>query len=353
MNSTDKSPHLHAAPRAARRRDGALWLLAAAACATLPLACRARNSVAPGGATPAAGSSSTRQGAASDPLHGPLIVWWTEGEKERSAWIEPDGDGHRVVAERDGAVIATRDALWIARELAIGSRTLSPSCDCLLGSAPPGTDCSPVPADRRAKALVRIGDRRILRLESGDEDAAEGTETEHETTVTLEHSLGAWAVAAEHQYAYGCGAHGMYADVVHWIDLEHEKLVQPPAPPASSLPNLIAEAREQLAGEADGCALDPNEEPSFYASHIELGDEGAAHLSYEFTVPAAYVCGTGPGHYTISTRVDADQLPLAWMRFASPPAHLASFARAHPKSQLGGWGPVSASLLPRFRGEAD
>jgi hypothetical protein len=266
------------------------------------------------------------------------IVWWTIGEKARSAWIEPAGAGHRVRATRGEAIVATAKGLWAFRERFARRVTLCRSCSCLLGEPEKGEDCTPVKKSAMAGAFVRVSDGAVLRLEEMSDDHEESCSmTEYEPSVRLEASVGARAVVVHQTYMYGCGAHGMTIDGVRWFDLDRTTTFASPAPPEELNEHLIATARTQFAEEADGCIESSTAPIEFYATHFSYSAKGEPTLAYEFSSPATYACGTGPGHYAVSTRVESDELPSALSEYASAPGYVTSFVAKLPKgATLGG-----------------
>jgi hypothetical protein len=45
--------------------------------------------------------------------------------------------------------------------------------------------------------------------------------------------------------------------------------------------------------------MDPNEQPEAYRMTARYAPDGVLQGVFGFTMSAPYMCGTGPGHYTV------------------------------------------------------
>lgn len=104
----------------------------------------------------------------------------------------------------------------------------------------------------------------------------------------------------------GClAAHPMWDSQIVSIDLRTRAgLVT--SPPEARLPSMIAAADAQLKNE---CVMDEAEKPVFWRGSAKLSETGKIVGQYTFTKSAPYMCGTGPGHYSVATDVDDPEKP--------------------------------------------
>lgn len=276
------------------------------------------------------------------------IVWWKVGPEERSAWVEADGEGFRVRAERAEAVVPARSSLWALRWVDAPPVALCASCACLLGQAEPTDDCRPRHETPRVHAMVRLGDGVLLSPGGNEASNAEPCEmTEFEHHVSLEASVGSVVVMTSHESLFACCAHGMDFDEVLWLDLATRAAIPGPIPQGAEARDAKAKALEQLRADPDGCAEGATSEAfELYATHLAYGAGGALGLEYEYTMASSYACGTGPGHYSTSTRVAA-AVPTSLP--PRPADYVARFVESLPKAAtLGGIGAVDPSLFASF-----
>jgi hypothetical protein len=282
----------------------------------------------------------------------PSIVWWTVGESYESAWIEPAASGHVVIARRAEAVLASNKTLWAFRKRRLGEIKLCASCACLLEEPqPPGTDCTPKSTGIWMYAFVRLTDGKLLvdkRLET-DGDSTQCSMVEFEPTARLEASVGAEAVVGRDTYVYGCGAHGFYSNELGWLDLDREGPGREPKPPSVRAEALVVEAKKLLEEAGEGCFEDKTNVTHF-ATHVRYSERGVPTLAYEYTSPTSYVCGTGPGHYSISAVVETRDLPERLVKYATVPSYLQSFLKALPAAaKLGGISHPKASMRTLYQ----
>jgi hypothetical protein len=66
--------------------------------------------------------------------------------------------------------------------------------------------------------------------------------------------------------------------------------------------------------------------------------EGRLAVGMQFTAPSCYACSDGAwSSYSKSTTVAVPVLPEALRAWATAPAGVRAFARAHPELAVGGW----------------
>jgi hypothetical protein len=92
--------------------------------------------------------------------------------------------------------------------------------------------------------------------------------------------------------------------------------------------------------------MDEEEKPTFWRGIAKLGEDGRIAAEYTFTKSAPYVCGTGPGHYSVATEVVEPGRP-SWVPDAVVPKGLeATLLRLHA---VGFSSPIRATLVDEAR----
>lgn len=71
--------------------------------------------------------------------------------------------------------------------------------------------------------------------------------------------------------------------------------------------------------------MEDSGEPMFYNSSAQYDERGVLHGVYDFIMSAPYVCGTGPGHYSVLSSQTSDWIP----RELEPWGKLPGWVAAH------------------------
>lgn len=252
------------------------------------------------------------------------ILIWLAGSGSGGPRTLLVGDDGAVLAERAEPVVATKTGLFAVRRI----EAELDHCDC------DGT-VGPFPAGRAVIEDLKEGGGQIelgTPLEVGEScDVA---------TMDVERGLQVMALAGTalfarvHDSVMFCGAaHPTFGTTTLALDLATGQplglgLDEP------AVESLRDRAHEVFASEYAGCIFDTEETPQLYDTRVQFDASGRMGARLTFTVGAPYMCGTGPGHYSVETDVDTPTAPSG-----VPRVDLPSWARVATKdSELLGVG---------------
>ncbi len=262
-------------------------------------------------------------------LQGSLaLVWVPEAKATRgykSVLIENAAGKARVVAERKEPVLVGGAELWVLREKALASRACD-DCDACQSDPPACKRESRVVIKEPYLRGLRTG--KTLEPWSNAFAARKGcadTVGPHDTELELHGGVGNVYFVSVHSWDQFCGgAHPMFASEALSFDAETGKLVQLSFPKPALEP-LQKRAHAELAG---GCVMDPKEVPSPYRATAAYADSGELEGSFAFTMSAPYMCGTGPGHYSVVSEQVSSWIPPELHRWGKLPGWVAAHAAA-------------------------
>lgn len=294
----------------------------------------------------AAPSASASMTPIEKPSGDALIVWRPEEDHDRApsgiVSVLVDGAGATLV-ERPEPIVVIDGAPFAFR-----ARTVATTfCDCNACLGPTGCpDPMPgVPGSVGVPVLVPLG------AASNVPEAYAFADVTPETTCTTgeaeesfdmhPHALvGPYLFGTVSAMYMGClAAHPMWDSQIVAMDLRTRAgLVT--SPPDGRLTSMIATADDQLK---DECVMDETEEPVFWRGSAKLDEMGKIVGQYTFTKSAPYMCGTGPGHYSVATEIEDPEKP-AFVLDASVPRglepalirlHAIGFSAPIPKERVG------------------
>ncbi len=204
--------------------------------------------------------------------------------------------------------------------------------------------------ERPAVVDLHTGQQRLL-LPGRGTDACEGFAAEVNASFMLASAVGSVVFLAENVGTSACvGAHPFWEDGTYAIDVggDQPRRFEAPGPDIDA---LAPKAREQLLAEHEGCLLEPVGDAGYYATSLGWGAGGTPEAIHTFTLPAPYVCGTGPGHYSVATSIATEVSPSE--RFPAGPLPAWLVATLGKDAPLG-VSPIDAaadrsSMLKRFR----
>jgi hypothetical protein len=279
------------------------------------------------------------------------IVWIPDERApggHRSAWIEPDGQGGaKVVAERAEIVFARADALFLVRPRAVASLACE---ECPDPAAPRARKGRSTPTPLASPVLAAVGAAQTFEPWADAFRARRGCDDgvgEHTVSVTFDGGAGPYVFATVDTYEQPCSApHGAYDTRAILLDLRTGTAAKLD-PPRAATADLAKHAERTLLDGA--CPADTGEAARLWRVHAEYRPTGALVGLYDFTMSAPYVCGTGPGHYSVLATEASDALPPELAPFARLPSWVAShLARSRARHAF----VVPKERLADFRGAA-
>lgn len=236
------------------------------------------------------------------------IVWIADEKAPlgiRSLWIEAGSSRPRgsvwIGASRDEPVAIVNGALHAIR-IVEREVDLEGCIDC--------ENC-------KEGELVRVMMRSLVAQELGGDHVIPIAEqdrmtnaTDAETNFELKGLFGSVAFIEAHSASTECGAfHPFFTDAPLAFDLA----TAGEAKIASSkrqIDDAAADARVRLADMRASCIEDPDPfTPALHALVVGFGRGASPRVVYTFTAEAPYMCGTGPGHYSVATEVERHELP--------------------------------------------
>lgn len=134
------------------------------------------------------------------------LVWWAVEEGgHTTALVRAGREGHEVVAEGEGLLVAAGETLWSWEESVV--ETQQADCECVMASdvsEEPPADCG-VKRETPVAELVALDGDKVLQV-GPRVDSFEG---EYEPTPSVLGSSGPYLMALTCSYGYSCGAaHG-------------------------------------------------------------------------------------------------------------------------------------------------
>jgi hypothetical protein len=148
--------------------------------------------------------------------------------------------------------------------------------------------------------------------------------------------VGPLVTAVRGMSAMGCLAAHPFSDAESYVvDVETGRQVAL-APPAADAARLGAQARALMLGKYPECVED-TDNATLWSTSAGYNPRGALLGRYTFTMSAPYVCGTGPGHYSVAEDVSDRVIPAAfapWRRLPSWAAPLVAAEKLEGVSPL-------------------
>lgn len=266
------------------------------------------------------------------------IIWQEDTSEERnvtSTLIEPSGTGYVEVATRKGHVFVGPDDLFV---LDSKKETIK-FCDCMSCNMDDTPPCGRFTSETLSRPFLRsLRTGRPFDLWKSRYGGPMGCDTEGSgVDIRISGGVGDLLFAnvmVTHNFCHS--AHPMFDDSVAIVDLGSRKDRELTPPPEVMAP-LLARAKADLA---ESCGH-PDEEPRFYSSSARYDAQGVLHGVYDFIVGAPYVCGTGPGHYSVLSSQTSDWIPLELLPWGKLPGWVA----AHLKKT----GATQAFMVPAAR----
>ena len=289
-------------------------------------------------ASASASPSASSSAASVMPVRTPAaVVWLVRNKAFHSVWIEPGAGGPVVKRERAEPVVATSRGLFAYRT-EMEKVKVCPSC----GPCPKGR-CSEPEQDIGVGTVVLLpaGPSKQLGFYPSPGGCADEQQlSAAEGGAVLRGALGSVIFVSVHGMQQGCGAaHPMWSWTEIVLDLDTDKDVDVSPPPAA-LARLAAIAKRKIRGvygDDAGCISEGAEAEPFTAA-LTYDPRGVLRAKYTFTMSSNYMCGTGPGHYTVAEDVFDSALPTAVEPLRRAPAWLVPYLEKHPS--------VGVSVLP-------
>jgi len=246
--------------------------------------------------------------AVAPPIDGAL-VWLAGGAGFKTVWVEPTKPFPTVQRERLEPVVATKRGLFALR-ISIGT-TSSITAEPLSPSSGPGSEV--------VSATVEACNNELF----GDGKAG----------VSLVGAVGPIVFASGHGYAFHCeAAHPEFYDPVVIYDVDAGKSIN--LGPFPGQPRLAKIAHPKFMGQFDvdagECLMEPTATPALHTGDFTYDGRGVLRGHYVFTMVSNYMCGTGPGHYSVAAEVDDSALPPVMDPWQKAPSWLVPFLVKHP-----------------------
>lgn len=254
------------------------------------------------------------------------IVWLPDPKAERgykSVLVENVAGKAKVVAQRKEPVLVGSKDLWVLRSKKLASRACD-ECDACLTDPPTCKRDVRIDLDEPFLKSLRTG--KVLEPWSNAFAArtgCAGSVGDHETTLELEGGVGSvyfFSVFSSDQFCGG--AHPMFATEPVTVDVDTGRTLDLTFP-SEAVEALRKRAHGELGG---GCVIDPKEVPTAYRATATYRANGELVGLYAFSMSAPYMCGTGPGHYSVLSEQEADWLPPELARWGKLPEWVATYA---------------------------
>lgn len=279
------------------------------------------------------------------------VVVWVGDEQlplhVRSLWIETSSARLRapawIAASRDEPVAVVRGSLLALRNAPV---------------AQPLIECSDCPdCGEGLPASTTLFGAAAVDLATGATKAVTSPEPMtdvHDAGVGFDVGglFGDVVFLTEHTVSSACNTmHPWFSDRAFAFDLAAGRETEV-VPSAAQKADTAAAAKPQLAEKRASCGEEEAFEPELYGTLLRFDTAAKPRAVYTFTAPVSYMCGTGPGHYSVEAEVVRDELPARRPDFQVPPwvAHLLreskvlGISRTVPPDQLD-------ALRRAFRGE--
>ncbi|MFO0662200.1 MAG: hypothetical protein U0165_20555 [Polyangiaceae bacterium] len=254
----------------------------------------------------------------------------------KTRWIEEKSGEANVVREAPAPIVASFDALWTIRT----QTTVSKTCGCK------GVPATPEPFETSTITATNLATKKTKVLAKNEPDGwpkCSGDLAGFSGTISIRGVVGSTLVYETSHYGMGCmAAHPYFGQSTEYLDFISQS-VEKLEPPKEILPGLIAEAATSIQQEFGDCVMDKDEKPVYFSFSPTFSAEGTIEASYLFTQSAPYVCGTGPGHYSVPAEVSSKVLPSELKAWSTSPAWVASYLKQHA-SEVIGLSPLPKSL---------
>ncbi|MFO0553534.1 MAG: hypothetical protein U0271_34445 [Polyangiaceae bacterium] len=232
------------------------------------------------------------------PMLGTAFVLWKQGTAGPLKSLLVDASG-AIVAER-AEPVAVR-----GRELVAFREEPEPAdfCDCERLTTARGEVARP--------AIVSLETGRAVAYlaESFTGSACESGAGDYERSLTPSALLGSQFFGVLSETGMGCGAaHPFFGSTALRWDVESNAAVTE-SPSEATLASLRPRVREVILADAAGCVFDAEEVPTLFSFQPVFEPNGTISTQYTFTMGAPYVCGTGPGHYSVAGEVSDPRSP--------------------------------------------
>jgi hypothetical protein len=255
------------------------------------------------------------------------LVWFPDGASQRgikTVWVSSatgrTGDAVWIAASREEPVIVGGSRLLAIRTMV---EHLS-VCDC---NACDDGRCKPfgqkTNTERPSFVDLQSGKSRRVLDRLGSPGCNPGPIGDVGGSYEILGAVGPVVLVSENISTMSCGAaHPMFDDSVHAIDASTGTTVSFGAS-GEQIAALALPAREALVAEYEGCILEDSPSvPNLYDARITWGAGGMLRGAFTFMLPSSYMCGTGPGHYSVATTLERDELPAIRPALELPPAWL-------------------------------
>jgi hypothetical protein len=118
-------------------------------------------------------------------------------------------------------------------------------------------------------------------------------------------AFGSFVDVSQHVANQACDApHPFFFDERHFVDVATGRDATL-SPSKAQIDLLVPRAQKELAEAHEGC-VSGDDDTSFWGVALEWGPSAVARGAYTFIRSAPYMCGTGPGHYSVETTMVSD-----------------------------------------------
>ncbi len=259
------------------------------------------------------------------------IVWVVRNKSFHSVWLEPGAAGPVVKRERPEPIVATSRGLFAYRTK-IDKVKLCPGCaPCGKG---PCTEPEQEIETGNIEMLPGGPSKQLGNYPTPNGCADEAPASLAEGSAALAGAVGSVIFVSVSGWQQSCGAaHPMWSAEEIALDLETDKTVDV-TPPPSAKARLTAIAKRKFLGaygdDGGGCLMSPDAEPDPYAASFTYDPRGVLRTKYTFTMASNYMCGTGPGHYSVAQEVFDSAVPTSMERYRKAPEWLVPYIAKHP-----------------------
>jgi hypothetical protein len=255
------------------------------------------------------------------------LVWIADEGSQRgikTVWVSSasgrTGDPVWIAASREEPVIVGGGRLLAIRTMV---EHLS-ACDC--NSCDTG-ECKPFPqktdTERPSFVDLKTGKSRPMLDRLSGRSCKQAAIADVRGDFQILGAVGPLVFVSENVSTMWCGgAHPHFDDSVHAVDASTGTTVSFGAS-GEQIAALAVPAREALVSEYEGCILEDGPAlPDIYNARIAWGAGGMLRGAFTFMLPSSYMCGTGPGHYSVATTLERDDLPAIRPALETPAAWL-------------------------------
>jgi hypothetical protein len=260
-------------------------------------------------------------------VDGTAAVVWIGDERAsfgfRSVYVVSANGSAQLVGERKEPVLVGAGELWILKTRKITSQACAECERCF--ETPPACRKNDT-LTLQEPYLQALGAKRILEPWRGAIASRSGCKEsigDHGAELSLEGGVGSYYFATLRADTMFCGgAHPMFEETAFTLDIDGGREAELRFSPDAT-PFLQRTAHTELV-EA-GCVLDANDSAAPYRATAEYGSAGELRGVFSFTMPAPYMCGTGPGHYSVLSEQRSDFIPPELEKWGKLPDWLAPY----------------------------